>query len=279
MKKINTTPITTGSAMPFKSGSLEHLQSAYQEPLIDIVQTFEARNDTEGFPNYTTPVIMYGCRWTGTGVTEGVVAYGTELYRAPAVNITLGFGQVVIGTITTTYFTATNADPVTFSDSTVNNVHEIRQIVWSADTSGFGDFDLNDCTMFNEWTAITYNASYMGAQAGNWTLPGGASDWEVKYKQQGRTIFINFYVNNSTVSASTTYLLLNLPFNANFKFNCYNICYYNSTNNTPTSGACEVKTVANTTELRFRPATLNAWATDTANTTIYGQIIAELDKF
>ena len=145
MKKINTTPITTGSAMPFKSGSLEHLQSAYQETLIDIVQTFEARNDTEGFPNYTTPVIMYGCRRTGLGVSQGVVAYGTELYRAQAVNITLGFGEVVVGTITTTYFTGTNADPVTFSDSTNNNVHEIREIVWSAGISGSGDFDFDNC--------------------------------------------------------------------------------------------------------------------------------------
>jgi hypothetical protein len=280
MKKINTSPITTGSAMPFKSGSLEHLQSAYQEPLIDIVQTLQAKNDVEAFPNYSTPIIMYGCRWTGLGVSQGVVAYGTELYRAQAVNITLGVGQVVVGTITTTYFTGTNADPVTFSDSTNNNVHEIREIVWSAGTSGTpGTFDFDDCIMFNEWTTIPYSASYMGAQAGNWTLPGGASDWEVKYKQQGRTIFINFYVNNSTVSASTTYLLLNLPFNANFKFDCYNICFYNSTNNTPTSGACEVKATINTSELRFRPVTLNAWATDTANTTIYGQIIAELDKF
>jgi hypothetical protein len=65
MKKIKTTDIIAGSAMPLKSGSLDHLQSAYQEPLIDIIQTFEAKNDTEGFPNYTTPIIMYGCRWTG----------------------------------------------------------------------------------------------------------------------------------------------------------------------------------------------------------------------
>ena len=279
MKKIKTTDIIAGSAMPLKSGSLDHLQSAYQEPLIDIIQTFEAKNDTEGFPNYTTPIIMYGCRWTGLGVSQGVLVYGTEIYRCQAVNITLGVGQVVIGTITTTYLTVTNADPVVFSDSTSNNVHEIRQIVWSAGTSGTpGTFDLDDCLMFNEWTDIPYSASYMGAQSGAWTLPGGAADWQVKYKQQGRTIFINFFIDDSTVSATTTYLLLDLPFNANFKFNCFNICFYNSTNNTPVSGACEVKATINTNQLRFKPATLNAWASDT-NTTIYGQITAELDKF
>ena len=280
MKKIKTTDIIAGSAMPLKSGSLNHLQSAYQEPLIDIVQTFEADNDTEGFPNYSTPIIMYGCRWTGTGVTQGVVAYGSELYRCQAVNITLGFGQVVIGTITTTYLTATNADPVIFSDSTSNNIHEIRQIVWSAGTSGTpGTFDFDNCTSFNEWTDIPYSAGYMGAQAGNWTLPGGATDWQVKYKQQGRTITISVYINDSTVSSTPSYLLLNLPFNADFKFNCFNIGYYNSTSNSPVAGACEFKATIATSELRFKPATLNAWSADTANTTIYGQITCELDKF
>lgn len=278
MKKINTTPITTGSAMPFKSGSLEHLQSAYQEPLIDIVQTFEARNDTEGFPNYTTPVIMYGCRRTGIGVSQGVVAYGTELYRAQAANITLGFGQVVIGTITTTYLTATNADPVTFSDSTNNNVHEIREIVWSAGTSGSGDFDFDDCLMWGRWVDVTYSASYLSAATGNWTIPAGAANWQVRWKQVGRTVIIDFYVLNSTLSSNTASITLSLPFNADFLKDHHALCYYQNPAATPQSGACRVLALAGTTDLQFIPAT-TAWVADTGTVDVFGQITVELDKF
>jgi hypothetical protein len=278
MKKINTTPITTGSAMPFKSGSLEHLQSAYQEPLIDIVQTFEARNDTEGFPNYTTPVIMYGCRRTGIGVSQGVVAYGTELYRAQAANITLGLGQVVVGTITTTYFTGTNADPVTFSDSTNNNVHEIREIVWSAGTSGSGDFDFDDCLMWGRWVDVTYSASYLSAATGNWTIPAGAANWQVRWKQVGRTVIIDFYVLNSTLSSNTASITLSLPFNADFLKDHHALCYYQNPAATPQSGACRVLALAGTSDLQFIPAT-TTWVADTGTVDVFGQITVELDKF
>lgn len=278
MKKINTTPITTGSAMPFKSGSLEHLQSAYQEPLIDIVQTFEARNDTEGFPNYTTPVIMYGCRRTGIGVSQGVVAYGTELYRAQAANITLGFGQVVVGTITTTYFTGTNADPVTFSDSTNNNVHEIREIVWSAGTSGSGSFDFDDCLMWGRWVDVTYSASYLSAATGNWTIPAGAANWQVRWKQVGRTVIIDFYVLNSTLSSNTANITLSLPFNADFLKDHHALCYYQNPAATPQSGACRVFALAGTSDLQFIPAT-TSWVADTGTVDVFGQITVELDKF
>lgn len=278
MKKINTTPITTGSAMPFKSGSLEHLQSAYQEPLIDIVQTFEARNDTEGFPNYTTPVIMYGCRRTGLGVSQGVVAYGTELYRAQAVNITLGFGEVVVGTITTTYFTGTNADPVTFSDSTNNNVHEIREIVWSAGISGSGDFDFDNCLMWGRWVDVTYSASYLSAATGNWTIPAGAANWQVRWKQVGRTVIIDFYVFNSTLSSNTASITLSLPFNADFLKDHHALCYYQNPAATPQSGACRVFALAGTSDLQFIPAT-TTWIADAGTVDVFGQITVELDKF
>lgn len=278
MKKINTTPITTGSAMPFKSGSLQHLQSAYQETLIDIVQTFEARNDTEGFPNYTTPVIMYGCRRTGLGVSQGVVAYGTELYRAQAVNITLGFGQVVVGTITTTYFTGTNADPVTFSDSTNNNVHEIREIVWSAGTSGSGDFDFDNCLMWGRWVDVTYSASYLSAATGNWTIPAGAANWQVRWKQVGRTVIIDFYVLNSTLSSNTASITLSLPFNADFLKDHHALCYYQNPAATPQSGACRVFALAGTSDLQFIPAT-TTWIADAGTVDVFGQITVELDKF
>jgi hypothetical protein len=276
MKKIKTTDIIAGSAMPLKSGSLNHLQSAYQEPLIDIIQTFEASNDTEGFPNYTTPIIMYGCRWTGTGVTQGVLVYGSEIYRCQAVNITLGVGQVVIGTITTTYLTATNADPVVFSDATSNNVHEIRQIVWSAGTTGSGDFDLDDCLMWGRWQETTFNSSYISSSSGTLTLPGGASDWQVRWKQEGRTIIIDFHIVGLTLAgANANYLTLSMPFNADFLKDYHATCFYI---NTTTESMCIARAIEATSDIRFiLPSGL--WLIDTANIWLSGQITAELARF
>jgi hypothetical protein len=278
MKKIDTTPIITGSAMPLKSGTLEHLQSAYELNFADIIQTFEAKNDSEGFPNFGTPLIMYGNRWTGLGVSQGVLFYGTEMFRCPAQSITLGFRQVVIGTITTTYFTATNADPVVFSDATSNNVHEIREIVWSAGTSGTGDFDLNDCIMWGRWQDVTYNASYLTAATGTWTIPGGASDWQVRWKQTGRTIFIDFYVFNSTLSNNTASITLSMPFNADFLKDHHSTCFYQNPAASPQAGICRVRAIAGTTDLEFIPAT-TTWIADAGTVDVYGQIVCELDRF
>lgn len=282
MKKINTTPITTGSAMPFKSGSLEHLQSAYQETTIDTIQMLISQGDSEAYPTTLPPRIMYGCRYlSGIGaVSQGAIIYGNELYRTDgAVGIVLGLGQVVVGTITTTYFTATNADPVTFSDSTTNNVHEIKKITWAAGTSGSGDFDLDDCLIYNQWNSIAYNASYLSAQSGTWTIPAGAADWQVRWLQNGRTVTIDFSINDSNISASPTYLILDFPFNANFKEEHHALCWYNSSGSTPTSGAARVYSVAGTSQIRITPATLTVWGTDTLSTTrLRGQIICELEK-
>jgi hypothetical protein len=273
MKKIKTTDIIAGSAMPLKSGSLDHLQSAYQEPLIDIIQTFEASNDTEGFPNFTTPIIMYGCRWTGTQVTQGVVVYGTEIYRCQAVNITLGVGQVIIGTITTTYLTATNADPVIFSDSTSNNVHEIRQIVWSAGTSGTpGTFDFDDCLMWGRWTDIPYNSSYLSASSGTWTSSN--ADFNLRYKFMGRTVFIYFEVKGS-LSATPGNVTIDIPFNSVFKDKTTVIALYTDAVTNLDYVICEA--VAGTSNLKFFKST--GTFTTGAGFSVLGQITVELDKF
>ena len=278
MKKIKTTDIIAGSAMPLKSGSLDHLQSAYQEPLIDIIQTFEARNDTEAYPNYTTPVIMYGNRWNGLGVSQGVLVYGTEMFRCPSQLITLGFGQVVIGTITTTYFTATNADPVIFSDLTSNNVHEIRQIVWSAGTSGTGDFDLSDCLMWGRWQDVTYNSSYISSPTGTLTLSGGAAKWQVTWRQEGRTVWIDFDLQSMTLAtANANYLTLSMPFNADFKSDFHSTCYYTNPAASPTQGICISRAIGGTSDIRFILPT-GQFEVSTG-IVISGQITVELDRF
>lgn len=272
MKKIKTSDIVGGAAMPIKKGTLDHLQSAYQECLIDIIQTFEAKNDTEAFPNYGTPIIMYGCRWTGLGVSQGVVVYGTEMFRCQAVNITLGVGQVVVGTITTTNYTAADADPVEFSDGALNNVLEIRQIVWSAGASGSGDFDLDDCLLWGRWQDVTYDAGYLTAASGTWTV-GGSSDFNVRWKQEGRTVFIDYSITGSSISASTGTVTITMPFNATFLKDAHSVAFVK--NLTAVYVASKVTALAGTNDIQ-----ISAQPTfSIGSLVVQGQIIVELDRF
>lgn len=282
MKKINTTPITTGSAMPFKSGSLEHLQSANQEGIFSLAQSelFQRNGVVVGYAN---PQAIYGLGYSVFGSTwsieSGCLIFGNEMYLCDeTIGLTLGIGQVVIGTITTTYLTATNADPVTFSDSTNNNVHEIRKIVWSAGTSGSGSFNFSSIQYLGRWLEQTYSASDLTASTGNWTIPGGAADFKVKTQRRGSTMIVDFYIFNSSISATPTYLSLTLSSADKIKGTFRTICYYQNPAAALQSGVCRVEAVNGTRELRFTPVTVGTWTTDAGTVDVYGQITIELDN-
>jgi hypothetical protein len=283
MKKIKTTDIIAGSAMPLKSGSLNHLQSANQEGIFSLAQSelFQRNGVSAGYAN---PQALYGLGYTIAGSTwsieSGCLVFGTEMYLCDStVGIVLGLGQVVVGTITTTFLTATNADPVIFSDSTSNNVHEIRKIVWSAGASGTpGTFDFVNMQYLGRWIEQTYSAGNLTAATGNWTIPAGAADFKVKTQRRGSTMMIDFYINNSTVSATPTYLSLSLSMTDRIKGTFRTICYYQNPSAALQAGACRVEAVNGTRELRFTPVTVATWTTDTGAVDVYGQITIELDN-
>lgn len=195
MKKIKTTDISTSAAMPVKSGTLDHLQSAYTEIIQGIaLQMVGGANG-----------ILYGCIKTQVGlnwsITAGYVYYNGEIYLCDAASGTLGGGQSIYGTIITTNLTAANADPVEFSNALTYNVHEIRKIVWSSNTSGTSLFSTLDTFRFGRTIARTYNSSYMTANVGTWTI-GSSADWSVRYTFLGTTIVVYFEITNYTNSNS-----------------------------------------------------------------------------
>jgi hypothetical protein len=209
MKKIKTTDITTSAAMPVKQGTLDHLQSAYTE----IIQGFALQMLSQSQRG-----IIYGCIKTQTGlnwsITAGYVYYNGEIYLCDAANGTLGAGQSIWGTITTTNLTATNADPVEFSNGLTYNVHEIRKIVWSSATSGTDLFSIFDNSRFGKFYADNYSAGKLTANVGTWTIASSA-DWSVLYAINGRSITydiqITNYTNNNS-AAVTLYLELEAGF-------------------------------------------------------------------
>jgi hypothetical protein len=281
MKKIKTTDIIAGSAMPLKSGSLNHLQSANQEGIFSLAQSelFQRNGVSAGYAN---PQALYGLGYTIVGSTwaieSGCLVFGTEMYLCDGtLGISLGVGQVVVGTITTTYLTATNADPVVFSDSTSNNVHEIRKIVWSAGTSGSGSFNFTDIQYLGRWIDWGYSSSYLAASTGLWTVPGGASNFKLKTQRRGSTLIVDFYVVSSTISSNPTYVAVVLPTTDKIKGNFRTVFYYDNANQTPKTGMCKVIAVDGTREIRISPEDGANWVTLVAGVSIYGQITIEMD--
>ena len=101
MKKIKTTDITTTAAMPVKQGTLDHLQSAYQEILAVLYLGI----------NQNLLGVVFGCRLTQSGsnwsITAGVVYNGFtgEIYLCDAASGVLGVGETIRGNIITTNLT------------------------------------------------------------------------------------------------------------------------------------------------------------------------------
>jgi hypothetical protein len=194
MKKIKTTDIIVGSAMPIKKGSLDHLQAAYTETIQDVNKAYWS-GDRVG----TQPMALHGLINSGTGstftISAGALMLDTysEVFRCDAQTVVVNVGQVLVGTVTTTYLTATDADPVEFSDSTTNNVHEIRKIVWSSAASGSGNLNYSNLVFRNSFDDLT---SY--TLAGNlnaWTIGSGSVLLNILIEGKKATLF--FEIDNT----------------------------------------------------------------------------------
>lgn len=224
MKKIKTSDIIAGSAMPLKSGSLEHLQNAYTETIKDLNKAYWS-----GFQKDAKPMALYGCENTGSGstftISAGalVLSNSNEVFQCDAQTVVVSVGQVLIGTITTTYYTATNADPVTFSDLTSNYVHEIRKIVWSSAASGSGDLNYSDLVYRNafdtsRWVSIAGDLTL-------WSLGTGSFNAQVLIEGKKGTLF--FEANNTSTAGGNNFLKITMDLPTNIKRNSYNPCYLN----------------------------------------------------
>lgn len=139
MRKLDVSAVSNTNALPIKSGTLTHIQLAYQEAITAICNNLLGAQISP-----VIPYVLYGCGNTGSELNyiigAGAIYYAGEIYLVPTVTFTAPGGQVAVGTIATT-FNNTNADPVTFTDGVSRNIHQIRQIVFAAGVSGSAQMD------------------------------------------------------------------------------------------------------------------------------------------
>lgn len=144
MKKIDGSFITSAVGMPFKSGTLAHLQSSYQEVLGSILQNIiGAQYDP------SKVYILFGCVNSGSGlsyiISGGAVFFNGEVYLVDATSFVSPGGQVAVGNVAQTFFTDATADPVEFTDGATHNVHQIRKFVFASAAPGSGSADFTNC--------------------------------------------------------------------------------------------------------------------------------------
>ncbi len=168
MKKIDLSSVTTTTGLPIKSGSFTHLQSAYQEAIASAVRAiiFGSLYDPE------KAYILHGCVNSGSGtsfvISAGAVFFDGEVYQVDAATFTADGSNVPVGTITTTFFSAGNADPVSFTDGVSRNVHQIRRVVFAAGLSGSGDFNFSDAV------DLRFKPQGGVGQIVSWKIPTGS---------------------------------------------------------------------------------------------------------
>ena len=282
MKKLVTSYINAGASQPIKQGTLNHLQEAHEETMEANLDMLNQRNGQIRSTG-SVPMRMGGCRRNGTfpnyTVTSGAFYFENEVWICDGgVFLAITLGQVLVCTKTITYVTATNADPVTFSDASSNNVHQVRKIVISAGVSGSGDFDFEDLYDYNDWTEIPFNAGYLSASTPAWTLPS-PSDWDVKYTENGKTITIDFEVKNSTLSNITSNVRLILPFNNDFSGNFFGVCEYTNSNNTTPKGVARITAADGGSTLFIQPIGDATFAVVTGGFDVRGQITVMMKEF
>jgi hypothetical protein len=220
---LNVTPITDTAQMPLKKGTLQFLQNAYNINFFHVLQSLSA---TGTVFNSTTPYVLYGCRNTGVypnyNISAGVVLYGLQIYAVDAASFTVTGSDVPVMNIVTNQYT-TNADPVTLTDGSTVNIHNINSMTITAGASGSGDVNWSNCifdefsinaerinrqtadaalqteidNIYDVWQGITLNSSNVTATGGTISPITGT----LRYKIIGKTVLIRF---NFTGTLGTT---------------------------------------------------------------------------
>ncbi len=147
MRKLDVSAVSDSAQILIKKGTLQFLQDAHTELFAQLLIGLIG-------PGYD-PAVVYvfnGVKNTGAGANyifgAGAVFYNGEIYRVDATSFSTTGSNVPVFTEVTTQYT-TDADPVTFSDTTTHNVHNIRKLMLSSAASASGIADYTDAVFPN----------------------------------------------------------------------------------------------------------------------------------
>ena len=138
MKKLDITAITNASQMPLKKGTLQFLQDSYTEITAATIKALIGANYSptvvyvlSGGLNISIPPVY--------STSAGAVFFNGEVFDLLPSSFTSS--STAVFSIIQSQFTV-DADPVTFTDTTVRSIHNIRkmQIAQGLSGSGLADY-------------------------------------------------------------------------------------------------------------------------------------------
>ena len=222
MKKINTSPITSTVGLPIKSGTLNHLQEAYREIVESAVRSLIGNAYSTG-----SFYKLYGCENTGSGsnyiISAGAIFYNGEIYLVDAATFTAAGGEVAVGTITTTNILAANADPVTLTNSTTANVHEVRKIVFASGVAGSSDVNFSALVGYIQSENYKDISAQVSVAAGLTVI-----NKSVRRYSDG-TVSVNIVLSYSSNITADTNIITGLPLGQYYSYVSVPVYLYKST--------------------------------------------------
>lgn len=152
MKRISVSQISDPDKLqPFTGYSLDFLQTASDDNIAGIIEALVTK--ILGAYSLTVPYVISGCVLSDSNkdVTAGTLFYGGKFYETTSVNGTTNVARFIL-----TKTQDATADPITFSDSTTGNVHDIYKYV-ATDAASGGDFIATDLIYLSNVTGKLIN--------------------------------------------------------------------------------------------------------------------------
>jgi len=218
---LDTSAITDTKQFPVKKGTIDFLQNSHKVDTKEVVRALAGSN-----VGGAAPIVLGGCvnsgTWNGNGTTGSVITTAGSVmflgivYVVPAANFTISGSNIPVFNFVTSQYTA-NADPVTYTDGTTGNIHDIVTMVLSSGTTtGSQAANYADCIFMKNLlqldskidssiaTEVTNRNAAIAAVGTGWQNVGnaGVSLGTVgggTVSQSGTTNYINWVVIGNTI--------------------------------------------------------------------------------
>lgn len=211
MKILSITPISNVSQMPLKKGTLQFIQDAHKETT---ASTWKALIGSQYNPSAI--YIIAGGLNTGQYpnyiIAAGIAFYNEEIFDFDAANFSVTPPNVAVFNISQTQY-LDEADPVTFTDKTVRNIHNIRRLQITQGASGSGIANLSQGSYLNFAIPPQLNLSATGSAALSGVYPNLVIDVPLN-ANRNPVIYSGTYNVGDVGNVNTGGSVFTIPFSA-----------------------------------------------------------------